>query len=413
MHSTASKERLTSRRLMQESTWFRDRFGKDRQDLFVDLMDFSKKRIAPHLTALHRGEKPYSDMLKVIAEYRGFTVPEDFGGMGMKIVDSVMMREALAYGSPSVAVFFEGHELCQLCIMLGGNEVQMARYLPELAKEDGPIGCYALSDVNCGSDVANMTSMKFSMNGGIFMLDGEKNFITNGPIANLAVVFAVDPTGQRYRNITAFLVPSKIEGERNGFEHGKPMIKTGWVASPTSSVSFSDVKVLAEDVVGEVGQGFALAVTGLNYGRLKVAAGALGLMERALDETVAFVLGRMGVGGPLRERDVVISQIDEVVEAIEATRHALYDAAFYAEGPGGNGTKVPDFSIKATIAKNIADVNVERVAAICSRLHGGAGMDTEMPIAVLSADSRMYAAAEGPRTLLGMQLGKAALREQL
>jgi alkylation response protein AidB-like acyl-CoA dehydrogenase len=222
------------------------------------------------------------------------------------------------------------------------------------------------------------------------------------------VVFAKDRNnGEIRKNITAFIVPAQKDGSA-GFAAEKPMDKLGWRASHTSIISLDDVKATAEDVLGKVGEGFKIAVITLAYGRLKVAAEALGLMERAYDETLAFVSQRKASdGGPLAEKDVARYQLAEMAQVIQATRDTVYNTALLAETMEDG--KVAPFSLEAAQVKSFAGSNLQWVANRALELHGGYGFTLEYPVSVIKADSSLYMIGEGANNVLLVSVGSQLL----
>ena len=290
-HTKPRKGPLTSLDLARNSFVFRKLLGEDRRTLFEHARTTSERILVPNTCKLHTGEvKLEGDALTALTDLRGVGIPAECGGMeGFDgIVDSVIVHNNLAYGSASAAAFFDGNGLFATPLVLAGSDEQKRRYLPGIASGK-TVGCYGLTDLECGSDVANMRTLAFEERDDKYVLNGTKTFVTNAPIAQHAVVFARERGNDiKYRNITAFVVPVKTETV-TGFVAGKPMDKLGWRASHTSEISMDDVVVSAGEMIGSKSDGFLIAVTTLAYGRLKIAAEALGLMERAWDGSIKFV----------------------------------------------------------------------------------------------------------------------------
>ena len=411
-HGKPKKGPLMSIDLARNSAVFRRFFSDERKTLFEQVRDVSQRVLAPDTCKLHKGEVKLEEKLPELTQFRGIGIPPEFGGVEefQGIVDMAIVHENLAYGSASASAFFDGNGLFATPIMLAGSHAQKERYLPRLARGE-IVGCYGLTDLQCGSDVANMSTLKFVKEGMVYRLNGSKTFVTNAPIADYAVVFAREQgNDDRYRNITAFIVPVKTAAA-NGFVPEKPMDKLGWRASHTSIISMDDVIVSADDVVGKLGDGlliaddgFLIAITTLAYGRLKIAVEALGLMERALDETIKFVRERAGVGGALKDQAVVQYQIEEIAQLIQATRDTVYNTAFLAEELDGDG-KVTSFAIEAAQAKSFAGRALQRVVNIALPLHGGYGFTLEYPISVIHSDAPLYMIGEGADNVLAISTG--------
>ncbi|MBS3068215.1 acyl-CoA dehydrogenase family protein [Candidatus Micrarchaeota archaeon] len=404
-HAKPKKGPLMSLDLARNSAVFRRFFSEDRRALFEQVRDVSQRVLAPDTCRLHTGNATLEEKLPELAQFRGVGIPAEFGGIAefQGIVDMVILHENLAYGSASASAFFDGNGLFATPIMLAGTEVQKRKYLTDLVAGK-IVGCYGLTDLQCGSDVANMSTLRFAKQGEVYVLNGSKTFVTNAPIAHFTVVFAVERGNEeRYRNITVFIVPAK-NACADGFVAEKPMDKLGWRASHTSIISLDDVSATAEDIVGKIGDGFLIAVTTLAYGRLKIAAEALGLMERALDEVIKFVRERRGVGGPLHLQPVAQYQIDEIAQLVQATRDTIYSTAFLAETLDSDG-KVTNFATEAAQAKSFAGRALQRVVNLALPLHGGSGFTFEYPISVIYVDAPLYMIGEGADNVLAISTG--------
>lgn len=408
-HKGPRKGSVKSIDMAKDSALFRRFFSDDRRTLFEHARAVSERVLAPKTCKLHTGDVKLSDLLGELKQFMGVGIPVEFGGTEswQGIVDLVILHESLAYGSASASAFFDGNGLFATPLILAGTAAQKQRYLTALASGE-MVGCYGLSDLNSGSDLANMSTLTFRRTDGSFLLNGSKTFVTNGPIADYAVVFAKEVgNDERTKNITVFIVP-KIKGPENGFVPEKPMGKMGWRASHTSIISIDGLSVSQDDVIGEVGQGFKIAVVTLAYGRLKIAAEALGLMERAYDEVVAFVSNRKAVGGGvLKDQDVIRIQVARIAQLIQATRDIVYNAAFLAET--AEEGKVAAFATEAALAKSFAGRSLEEVASLAVRLHGGYGFTHEYPVSVIYADAPLYMIGEGADNVLLISAGRSLL----
>ncbi len=408
-HAKPKKGPLMSIDLTKNSAVFRRFFSDDRRMLFEHVREVSERVLAPDTCRLHTGKVQLEEKLPELAQFRAIGIPAEFGGSTefQGIVDMVILHQGLAYGSASASAFFDGNGLFATPIMLAGTEEQKRKYLRRLATGE-IVGCYGLTDLRCGSDVAHMSTLGFVKQGEVYVLNGRKTFVTNAPIADYAVVFAVERVNSdKYRNIAAFVVP-RDRDTQNGFKPENPMDKLGWRASHTSEILLENVVASPEDVVGNLGDGFLIAVTTLAYGRLKIAAEALGLMERALDETIKFVRERAGVGGSLHIQPVVQYQIDEIAQLVQATRDTIYNTAFLAEELDGDG-KIASFAIEAAQAKSFAGRALQRVVNIALPLHGGYGFTFEYPISVIHADAPLYMIGEGADNVLAIATGASIL----
>ena len=417
-HSKNPAGPVYSKDIMKNSLVYRTLFNDDRKELYNLVRDFAKRELVPRTIKLHKGEAKFKrhhgdvkpEEIVDLDEFRGIGVPEKYGGFDVwaGIVDLVILHQNLAYGSASAAAFYDGHGLFVGPLLLAGTDAQKAFYIPKMVSGDWT-GCYGLTDLNCGSDVAHMTTLQYEKQGGLYLLKGAKTFVTNGPIADHAVVFSKESgNDSAYKNITAFIVPAAKDGAP-GFVAEKPMDKLGWRASDTSIISMDSVAVPHENILGEEGQGFKIAVTTLEYGRLKVAAEALGLMERDYDELVAFAQERPAYGGgKLKNAPVFQKQLAIIAQKIQATRDMIYNAAFLAESRTDDG-KVPPFSDQAANAKSLAGKNLQEVADLAVQLHGGYGFTYEYPVSVIACDKHLYMIGEGADNPLTISTGAALL----
>ena len=381
-HSKNPAGPVYSKDIMKNSLVYRTLFNDDRKELYNLVRDFAKRELVPRTIKLHKGEAKFKrhhgdvkpEEIVDLDEFRGIGVPEKYGGFDVwaGIVDLVILHQNLAYGSASAAAFYDGHGLFVGPLLLAGTDAQKAFYIPKMVSGDWT-GCYGLTDLNCGSDVAHMTTLQYEKQGGLYLLKGAKTFVTNGPIADHAVVFSKESgNDSAYKNITAFIVPAAKDGAP-GFVAEKPMDKLGWRASDTSIISMDSVAVPHENILGEEGQGFKIAVTTLEYGR------------------------------PVFQKQLAI-----IAQKIQATRDMIYNAAFLAESRTDDG-KVPPFSDQAANAKSLAGKNLQEVADLAVQLHGGYGFTYEYPVSVIACDKHLYMIGEGADNPLTISTGAALL----
>ena len=235
-HARVPKGPLKSVDLTCNSYFYRQLLNDERRTLFDYILDFSKRELVPRTCDIHTGKLSYSALIPLLKEFCSIGIPTKLGGDDnfCRIVDTAILHQNLAYGSASAAAFFDVDGLFPFVLMLAGNEEQQETYVRKIAKGE-IIGSYALSDINCASDVANMNSLTFSKTDRGFVLNGSKIFVTNGPIADYTIAFATESgTATTRKNISAFIVPVKKEGV-NGFVSEKPMEKIGWRGSPPQS----------------------------------------------------------------------------------------------------------------------------------------------------------------------------------
>jgi len=296
-------------------------------------------------------------------------VPALYGGSEMDYLSYTLVSEELGRVDSSVRGFLAVHgSLVTLCIADWGSVAQKQRYLPRLASGES-IGCYCLTEPNAGSDVASMESTAREVGDG-YVINGEKIWITNGGLADVALVFASVDRSQRHKGICAFLV----ETDTPGFVWDPmPGQELGHRSSDHARIAFDDMRVPKDALLGEVGQGFKVAMSALDHGRLGVAAGAVGLAQACLDASVDFARERRQFGQRIGDFQMIQSSIAEMTADVEAARLLVYKAAWLKE----NGRP----STRATsTAKFFATEIAARAASESVLIHGGRGYSNEYPV---------------------------------
>ncbi|MBM3229179.1 acyl-CoA dehydrogenase [Candidatus Parvarchaeota archaeon] len=414
-HTPPQKGAKNSDALMKRSNAFRNLFDDNRKSLFEYTKEVSSKILVPNTVKIHLGELKLNDLFEgakgndgaSLSQFCNIGIPVEFGGyeQGKGIIDSLILHQNMAYGSASAAAFFDGHELLSSPIILAGSQAQKEFFLPKLATRE-IIGCYSLSDVNCASDVAGMNSLTYTKPAEDYFLNGSKIFVTNGPDAHYTIAFAKESGNEnKGKNITAFIVKRATSAGGDGFAPGEPMNKLGWKASSTSLVYFDNVRVCAQDIVGEVLGGFKVAATTLAYGRLKIAAEALGLMERIYDELQEFLPQRSAFGKQLKCHDLIKYQIAQIANAIKETRDSVYGTAYNVEALTAQG-KVVDFADEAAQVKSMAAHKLQKVAELAVRMQGGYGfVYDKSAIPVIYCDAPLYMIGEGADNVLNLSVG--------
>jgi alkylation response protein AidB-like acyl-CoA dehydrogenase len=323
-------------------------------------------------------------------------IPEAFGGAGASFFHSVLAVEALSRVDPSVGVLVDVQNTLVINALLRwGTEAIKQRYLPALAADT--IGAYALSEAGSGSDAFAMTTRATGQNGD-WSLTGRKVFITNANEAGLFIVFAtVDPSGG-YRGITAFLVD---RGAR-GFTVGRKEEKLGIRASSTCELILEDCRVPGTQVLGQVGQGYKVAIETLNEGRIGIGAQMIGLAQGALDHTIAYTKERKQFGKAIAEFQAVQHQIARAATELEAARLMVYDAARRRD------SREP-FLTQAAMCKLFASEVAERVASLAVNLFGGYGFVKDYPVEKLYRDAKIGQIYEGTSNLQLQTIAKQLL----
>lgn len=352
--------------------------------------DFCQKRIFPVTRKLDEEGIPES----LLAEmndlgYLGFSISEEYGGMGLDPFASNCIIEEFARANGGVVTLLAAHlSLGCKTIELFGTDEQKKKYLPQMAK--GAITSFCLTEPDAGTDVFSIKA-KAEADGSSYVINGEKQFITSADIAKFFVVICNTDDGP-----TAILVP----GGADGLTIGPPEKKLGIRSSKTCSVHFEDVKVPAENILGSKGKGLRVALTVLDYGRLGVAGGALGMAEQAFTEAVAYAHSRVQFGKPIAKFQATQFKFADMRVDIESGRLLLYQAlAKSAEGKR--------FSVEAAMAKlknsevacAVADENIQ--------IHGGYGYTLDYNAERLWRDARITRIYEGTSEAMRMVIGSS------
>jgi butyryl-CoA dehydrogenase len=293
----------------------------------------------------------------------------EYGGSGIDNLSFALVSEELGRADSSVRGFVSVHAgLVSLCIEHWGNEEQKRRYLPKLATGE-LIGCYCLTEPNAGSDAAAMETT-CREDGDEWVISGEKIWITNAPDAQLAIVFATMDPSLRHRGICAFLIPTDTPGFRR---EPMPGHELGHRAASHAQIHFDDCRVPKDALLGEPGQGFRIAMSALDDGRLGVAAGAVGVAQACLDACVEFTRERRAFGQRVADFQMIQATLADMAADVEAARLLVYRAA-WVKDEGRPSTK------ETSIAKLFATEAAVKIASDAVLLHGGRGYSSAYPV---------------------------------
>ncbi len=363
------------------------------------VQDFADAEIAPRVMQMDEAAQMDTSLLPQLFDMgiMGIEIPEEFGGTGADFFTSILIVEALSRVDPSVGTLVDVQNTLVINAMLRwGSDELKARYLPQLASDT--IGAYALSEAGSGSD-AFALSCRATEDGGDWVIEGHKLWITNGSEAELFIVFATVDPNAGYKGITAFV----IEKESDGFSIGKKEDKLGIRASSTTELIFNKVRVPARNVLGEVGKGYRTAIETLNEGRIGIGAQMLGLAQGALDHTLRYTQEREQFGRSISSFQGVQFQLAEMATEIEAARLMVYNAARLKDAG-------QPFLTQAAMAKLYASEMAQRVASMCVDLHGGYGFTKEYPVEKLYRDAKIGTIYEGTSNMQKQTIAKALMR---
>ena len=361
--------------------------------------DFAESEVAPRVARMDEAQRVDPDLVGMLFEFglMGIEVPERHGGIDSSFFTAAVVVEELSRVDPSVAVVVDvQNTLVNNAILKWGTEEQMARHLPRLASDT--VGAYALSEAGSGSD-AFALSTRAVREGDGWVLSGRKLWITNGAEAGLYIVFANALPERGYKGITAFVV----ERSAPGFSVGKKEDKLGIRASSTTELILDDVRVADADILGELGQGYKVAIETLNEGRIGIGAQMVGLARGALDHTVRYVQQREQFGRPVAEFQAVQFQLAEMATQVAAARLMVYNAARLKDA----GTR---FLREAAMAKIFASRMAQAVSSGCIDLHGGYGFTREYPVEKLYRDAKIGTIYEGTDNMQLQTIAKDLLR---
>ncbi|WP_418001356.1 acyl-CoA dehydrogenase family protein [Microbacterium psychrotolerans] len=371
----------------------------EERDAILDAVrEFVQNELAPH--ALEWDAKSFfpRDTLRSAGELGlgGIYAREDFGGAGLSRSDAAAIFEELAQGDPAIAAYISIHNMVVWMIDTYGSDAQCTEWLPLLTSMAG-FGSYCLTEPGAGSDAAAITTSAIR-SGDDYVLTGVKQFISGGGEASVYIVMA--RTGEPgARGITAFLVPADAPGLSFGaIEH-----KMGWNAQPTRQVILDEVRVSAENILGGEGQGFKIAMSALDGGRINIAACSLGGAQWALDRALRYVHERFTFGEPLAERQAVVFALADMATELHAARALVRGAAAALDA------KSPDASLQCAMAKRFATDAGFKVANEALQLHGGYGYLHEYGIEKVVRDLRVHQILEGTNEIMRVIIGRQLL----
>jgi alkylation response protein AidB-like acyl-CoA dehydrogenase len=359
---------------------FEFKFTEEQELLRQTFREFVNKEIKPIAAKIDQEEKIPRELIEKLAEIGalGISFPEEYGGGGFGEVGYCIMQEEIARGCMSTATFIGAHQsIGANAIYLGGNEEQKKKYLVPLAKGE-KIGAFCLTEPQAGSDSFNVKT-KAELQGDYWVLNGEKLWITNGGIADIVTVFARTEKG-----ISAFIV----ETNTPGFIAGPPEKKMGIKGSTTNAITFDNVKVPKENLLGQEGRGFLLAMKTLDAGRLGLGAACLGAAKELLEMSVKYARERIQFDQPIANFQGIQFMIADMTTMIFNMESIVYRTAV-------------DYDLKKDISRQSAMVklycseSLDRIADYAVQIHGGMGYSREYPVERFYRDARINRIFEG------------------
>jgi hypothetical protein len=357
----------------------------DQQLLRKTVREFAEAEIAPHAREWDERQEFPRELFRKLGELglMGVAWPAEYGGSGMTTLDYAIVIEELARVDAGVALSVAAHNsLCSGHIFLAGSEEHKRRYLTPLAKGE-KVGCWGLTESSAGSD-AGGTRTTAVRDGRGWVLNGSKTFITNGRLADVAVVMAVTDPARGKKGISAFVV----ERGTPGFRAGKKEDKLGVRSSDTSELVFEDCRIPAENLLGEAGRGFLDSLRILDRGRIGIAAFSLGIAEASLEASVRYAKERRQFGHAIAEFQAVQFKIADMATRVDAARLLTWRAAFLRDSG-------KEHTAESSMAKLFASEAAVEIALDAVQIHGGYGYVKDYPVERYLRDSKLGTIGEG------------------
>ena len=376
--------------------------SEDLQMLQQAARDFAANELAPRAAKSDAEESFVSEQIALCSEmgFLGMTVPEAYGGSELGALGTAVVLMEINKACPSTGTTLSVHNsLACESLLRYGTEEQRQRYLPKLASGE-MLGAYALSEADSGSDAGALRCKAVSDGNGAFVLDGSKLWISHGDPAQFAVVFARTDPDAKSRGITAFLV----EADWEGFQRGKKEKKMGLRGSNTVELIFHGMRVPKENVLGEVNQGFGVALALLDTGRIGIAAQAVGISDACLEASIKYAKERTQFGKPIGAFGAIQAKIADMATRTEAARLLTYRAAWLKDQGRPHGRE-------ASMAKLAASTTANFCAKEAVQIHGGAGYTREFPVERYFRDARVTEIYEGTTEIQKLVIARSYLRD--
>jgi acyl-CoA dehydrogenase len=359
--------------------------------------DFVAREVAPHAAGWDRAEHVDRGIVEKLGEvgFLGLTVDEEYGGSGGDHLAYCLVTEELGRGDSSVrGIVSVSLGLVAKSIAAWGDEAQKRRWLPGLTS-GGYIGCFGLTEPGTGSDAGGLTT-RAVRDGGDYVIDGTKMFITNGTWADVVLLFARSTGAPGRRGISAFLVPADAPGLTRRAVHGK----LGLRGQSTAELVLENVRVPADALLGEEGKGFSVAMSALAKGRMSVAAGCVGIAQAALDAAVGHAGRREQFGKPIARHQLVQELISDIAVDVDAARLLTWRVADLID-------RGQPFAVESSKAKLFASEAALRAANNALQVFGGYGYIDEYPVGRLLRDARVMTLYEGTSQIQKLLIGRA------
>ena len=361
---------------------------------------FAQREIFPRVAEDEKKHQFQRDLVFKMGElgFLGCPIPEEYGGSGLGFLAHAVVTEEISKGSGSLRAAFNmqtmgtAREIYQY-----GNEAQKGKYIPKLVSGEW-LGCIGITEPDAGSDVGSIRTRAIR-DGGVYILNGTKTWITYAQVADIGIIYAyTDPT-IRYKGISAFIV----DMNREGITTVPTADKLGWHACPTGEIVFEDVSVPAEGLLGEEGRGFEYCMGSLDNTRLTAAAGAVGVSQALIDESIRYAREREQFGRPIGEFQMIQEELARMIVETEAARLLTYRCAMQKDRRDIRNT------LETSMAKYYSCDVASRVADSALRILGAYGYSAEYPVERLLRDAKLYQILEGSANIHKIIISNDAL----
>ncbi len=363
--------------------------------------EFAQNEIAPIAAEYDEtGEFPRATVKKMgEMGFMGVEVPEEYGGSGLDTLAYILALEEICKADASHGTIMSvNNSLYSYGLLKFGSEAQRKKYITPVATGKA-IGAYSLTEPMSGSDAGTMSSRAVKI-GDEYVINGRKSWVTSGPVANFIVLFTMTDAEKKHRGITAFL----IDTSKPGFSVGKKEPKLGIRASATSEILLEDYRASVDDRLGEEGEGFKIAMTVLDAGRIGIGAQALGISEAAYEASVAYSKDREAFGQKIGEFEGISFKLADMKTRIEASRLLVYNAALAKQRSKATGER---FTLEASMAKLFASETAMFVTHAAVQIHAGMGYSRELPIERYFRDAKITEIYEGTNEIQRLVIARS------